>query len=131
MAKAVDYGATGLWTRINGLNSPWALEDVIEIVGQVGDGFDVIMLPTGRSMGLGTSIISTSCWRSFEARHMIAEKADPDPRHPGNRRRASMNVEAIAAASPRLHGMSFAAPPGSRRLARHEDDARRRRPSRI
>src|SRR5215469_17035244 len=33
MAKAVDFGATGLWTRINALNSPWALDDVTEIVG--------------------------------------------------------------------------------------------------
>src|SRR5262245_40129141 len=31
MAK-FDYGATGLWTRINALNSPWALNDVTEIV---------------------------------------------------------------------------------------------------
>jgi len=45
MAKAVDYGATGLWTRINALNSPWALDDVVEIVGAVGDRLDVIMLP--------------------------------------------------------------------------------------
>ena len=26
MAKAVDFGSTGLWTRINALNSPWALD---------------------------------------------------------------------------------------------------------
>src|SRR3972149_4480038 len=45
MPKAVDYGATGLWTRINALNSPWALDDVTEIVGAVGDRLDVIMLP--------------------------------------------------------------------------------------
>src|SRR5438552_12288352 len=36
MAKAIDFGATGLWTRINGLNSPWALDDITEIVGTVG-----------------------------------------------------------------------------------------------
>ena len=28
MAKAYDFGATGLWTRINALNSPWALDDI-------------------------------------------------------------------------------------------------------
>src|SRR5262245_38796776 len=28
MAKRVDFGATGLWTRINALNSPWALDDI-------------------------------------------------------------------------------------------------------
>src|SRR5215472_19173757 len=32
MAKAVDFASTGLWTRINALNSPWALDDITEIV---------------------------------------------------------------------------------------------------
>src|SRR5215475_9137511 len=45
MVRACDFGATGLWTRINALNSPWALDDICEIVGAVGDKLDVIMLP--------------------------------------------------------------------------------------
>src|SRR6201982_974308 len=45
MAKANDFGATGLWTRVNALNSPWILDDVVEIVGTVGAKLDVIMLP--------------------------------------------------------------------------------------
>src|SRR5438270_6327574 len=45
MAEASDFGATGLWTRINALNSPWVLDDVIEIVGAVGEKLDVIMVP--------------------------------------------------------------------------------------
>src|SRR5499433_791964 len=45
MAKANDFGATGLWTRINALNSPWMLDDVTEIVAAVGDKLDVVMLP--------------------------------------------------------------------------------------
>src|SRR6476646_7490497 len=32
MAKAVDFGATGLWARVNAFNSPWALDDITEIV---------------------------------------------------------------------------------------------------
>ena len=40
-----DFGATGLWTRINALNSPWALDDLVEIVAEVGDKLDVVMLP--------------------------------------------------------------------------------------
>src|SRR5438128_5766974 len=36
MAKANDFGTTGLWTRINALNAPSMLDDVIEIVGAVG-----------------------------------------------------------------------------------------------
>src|ERR1700741_455707 len=37
MAKAVEFGATGLWTRINALNSPWMLDDITEIVAAVGN----------------------------------------------------------------------------------------------
>ncbi|HEY8442650.1 MAG TPA: aldolase/citrate lyase family protein, partial [Xanthobacteraceae bacterium] len=35
MVKANDFGSTGLWTRVNALNSPWVLDDVTEIVGAV------------------------------------------------------------------------------------------------
>ncbi|HEV2000962.1 MAG TPA: aldolase/citrate lyase family protein, partial [Xanthobacteraceae bacterium] len=45
MAREVDFGTAGLWTRINALATPWALDDVTEIVGAVGEKLDVIMLP--------------------------------------------------------------------------------------
>src|SRR6185437_7587961 len=45
IAKTCEYGDTGLWTRINALNSPWALDDICQIVGAVGQKLDVIMLP--------------------------------------------------------------------------------------
>ena len=45
MAKAVEFGATGLWTRVNALNSPWALDDILQIVAAAGHKLDVIMLP--------------------------------------------------------------------------------------
>jgi len=47
MARMCDYRATqtGLWTRVNALNSPWFLDDVTEIVTKAGNQFDVIMLP--------------------------------------------------------------------------------------
>ena len=44
-AKANDFGRTGLWTRINALNSPWVLDDIIEIIAEVGGKLDVVMLP--------------------------------------------------------------------------------------
>src|ERR1700738_4784147 len=46
MGKAHDYGATGLWTRINALNSPWALDDVVDIVAHIGSKLDVVMAAT-------------------------------------------------------------------------------------
>src|SRR5258705_2841321 len=45
MAKDNDFGKTGLWTRINALNSPWVLDDIREIVGVVGQKLDAVMLP--------------------------------------------------------------------------------------
>src|SRR5947209_17323009 len=45
MARAFEFGQTGLWTRINALNSPWALDDITEIVSAVGEKLDAIMLP--------------------------------------------------------------------------------------
>src|SRR5207237_8315005 len=45
LALLNDFGSTGLWTRINALNSPWALDDVTQIVATVGNKLDVVMLP--------------------------------------------------------------------------------------
>lgn len=103
MAKAVDYGATGLWTRINALNSPWALDDVTEIVGVVGGKLDVIMLP--KVDGPWDIHYLDQLLAQLEAKyavkkpiliHAILETAQ-----------GVNNVEAIASASPRMHGMSL------------------------
>src|ERR1700734_2868388 len=45
MAKSCEFGETGLWTRINALNSPWVLDDICEIVAAIGGKLDVVMLP--------------------------------------------------------------------------------------
>jgi malyl-CoA/(S)-citramalyl-CoA lyase len=103
MAKAVDYGATGLWTRINALNSPWALNDVIEIVGAVGDRLDVIMLP--KVDGPWDIHYLDQLLAQLEARHKIKK---PILIHAILETAQGVNnVEAIASASPRMHGMSL------------------------
>jgi malyl-CoA/(S)-citramalyl-CoA lyase len=103
MARANHFGATGLWTRINPLNSPWMLDDVTEIVGAVGDKLDVVMLP--KVEGPWDIHYLDQLLAQLEARHglrkpilihAILETAE-----------GVMNVEAIAAASPRMHGMSL------------------------
>ena len=103
MARANEFGATGLWTRINALNSPWALDDIVEIVGAVGAKLDVIMLP--KVEGPWDIHYLDQLLAQLEAKHSlkkpilihaILETAE-----------GVMNVEAIAAASPRLHGMSL------------------------
>ncbi|MBV1693002.1 MAG: CoA ester lyase [Hyphomicrobiales bacterium] len=103
MAKANDFGGTGLWTRINCLNSPWVLDDILEIVPAVGDKLDVIMLP--KVEGPWDIHYLDQLLAQLEARHgikrpilihAILETAE-----------GVMNVDAIAAASPRMHGMSL------------------------
>jgi malyl-CoA/(S)-citramalyl-CoA lyase len=103
MAQATDFGATGLWTRMNSLNSPWALDDMIEIVGAVGDRLDVVMLP--KVEGPWDIAYLDQLLAQLEARngvsrpimiHAILETAE-----------GVKNVDAIAAASPRMHGISL------------------------
>jgi malyl-CoA/(S)-citramalyl-CoA lyase len=103
MAKAYDFGETGLWTRINALNSPWALDDLIEIVGAVGNKLDVVMLP--KVEGPWDIHYLDQLLAQLEARHAVerpilihailetAEGVD--------------NVVGIATASPRMHGVSL------------------------
>src|SRR3954465_6043282 len=103
MAQANDFGATGLWTRVNALNSPWLLDDMIEIVAAVGSKLDVVMLP--KVEGPWDIHYLDQLLAQLEARHgvtrpilihAILETAE-----------GVNNVEAIAAASPRMHGISL------------------------
>jgi len=103
MARACDFGATGLWTRINALNSPWALDDVTEIVGAVGDKLDVVMLP--KVEGAWDIYYLDQLLAQLEARHRVAK---PILIHALIETAEGVNnVESIAAASPRMHGMSL------------------------
>jgi malyl-CoA/(S)-citramalyl-CoA lyase len=103
MARATDFGATGLWTRINALNSPWALDDLTEIVAAIGDKLDVVMVP--KVDGVWDIHYLDQLLAQLEARHgvkkpillhAILETAE-----------GVKNVEAIAAASPRMQGISL------------------------
>jgi malyl-CoA/(S)-citramalyl-CoA lyase len=103
MAKANDFGTTGLWTRINALNSPWALDDVVEIVAAVGSKLDVVMLP--KVEGPWDIHYLDQLLAQLEARHGIAR---PILIHAILETAEGVdNVAAIAAASPRMHGISL------------------------
>ncbi len=46
IARGTDFGEhTQLWTRVNSLDSPWALDDLTTLVTEIGDRLDVIMVP--------------------------------------------------------------------------------------
>ena len=103
MAKAVEFGQTGLWTRINALNSPWTLDDVVQCVSAVGNKLDVIMLPKVEGPWdihyldqLLAQLEAAHAVRRPILIHAILETAQ-----------GVNNVEAIAAASPRMHGISL------------------------
>jgi malyl-CoA/(S)-citramalyl-CoA lyase len=103
MAQACDFGATGLWTRINALNSPWMLDDITTIVAAVGNKLDVVMLP--KVDGPWDIHYLDQLLAQLEAKHgvrkpilihAILETAE-----------GVNNVEAIATSSPRMHGISL------------------------
>jgi malyl-CoA/(S)-citramalyl-CoA lyase len=103
MAKAVEFGATGLWTRINALNSPWVLDDVTEIVTAIGNKLDVVMLP--KVEGVWDIHYLDQLLAQLEAKHRVAK---PILIHAILETAQGVNnVEAIASASPRMHGMSL------------------------
>src|SRR5919202_6005094 len=44
-ARSVDLGGTPLWARVNSLDSPWVLDDLVTLVTEIGDKLEVIMVP--------------------------------------------------------------------------------------
>jgi len=103
LAKANEFGATGLWTRINALNSPWVLDDVTEIVGAVGEKLDVIMLP--KVEGPWDIHYLDQLLAQLEAKHSVKK---PIMIHAILETAEGVdNVADIAVASPRMHGVSL------------------------
>jgi malyl-CoA/(S)-citramalyl-CoA lyase len=103
VAKAVDFGDTALWTRVNALNSPWFLDDMDQILAAVGNKLDVVMIP--KVEGPWDIHFVDQYLALLEARyeikkpiliHAILETAQ-----------GVKNVGDIACASPRMHGMSL------------------------
>ncbi len=103
MAREFDFGNTGLWTRVNCLNSPWGLDDITTLVAEAGHKLDVIMLP--KVEGPWDIHYLDQLLAQLEAKHQIKR---PILIHAILETAEGVNnVEAIAAASPRMHGMSL------------------------
>jgi len=103
VGKTVDFGTAQFWTRVNALDSPWALDDLIAAVTEVGHVLDVIMIP--KVEGAEDIHYVDRLLAQLEARagltrpiqvHAILETA-----------RGVANVEEICAASPRMQGLSL------------------------
>jgi malyl-CoA/(S)-citramalyl-CoA lyase len=103
IAKESELGRCQLWTRVNSLDSPWFLDDMIRIVTEVGHKVDVIMVP--KVEGPWDIHFVDRLLAQLEARaalrrpilvHAILETA-----------LGVANVEEIASASPRMQGLSL------------------------
>jgi malyl-CoA/(S)-citramalyl-CoA lyase len=104
LARTTDFGEhTQLWTRVNSLDSPWALDDLTTLVTEIGDRLDVVMVP--KVQGPEDIHYVDRLLAQLEARagltrpvlvHAILETA-----------RGVANVEEIAGASPRMQGISL------------------------
>ena len=103
MAKATDFGSTGLWVRVNALNSPWFLDDMTRLMGEIGDRLDVMMVP--KVEGDWDIHFVDQYLALLEARHGLKK---PILVHAILETAQGVNnVASIAAASPRMHGMSL------------------------
>jgi len=103
VANATDFGSCQLWTRINSLDSPWALDDLYYLVTAIGDKLDVIMVP--KVEGAWDIHYVDRLLAQLEAKaglqkplqiHAILETA-----------LGVANVEEICSASPRMQGLSL------------------------
>ena len=102
-AQTCDFGSTGLWVRINCLNSPWGLDDIVELMSSIGNKLDVIMLP--KVDGAWDIHYLDQLLAQLEAKHGITK---PVLIHAILETAEGVNnIADIAAASPRMHGMSL------------------------
>jgi malyl-CoA/(S)-citramalyl-CoA lyase len=102
-AQGSDFGDTALWTRVNSLESPWVLDDLTELVSEIGDVLEVVMVP--KVEGAWDIHYVDRLLAQLEAKaglerpilvHAILETS-----------LGVVNLEEIATASPRMQGMSF------------------------
>jgi malyl-CoA/(S)-citramalyl-CoA lyase len=103
IAQATDFGDSQFWVRMNSLDSPWALDDLLRIVPAVGAKIDVIMVP--KVEGPWDIHYVDQLLAQLEAKaglerailiHAILETAQ-----------GVANVEEICMASPRMQGISL------------------------
>src|SRR5271155_210979 len=103
VGREIELGGTALWTRVNELASPWVLDDLTELVTEIGHKLEVIMVP--KVEGPWDIHYVDRLLAQLEAKagierpiliHCVLETSQ-----------GVANLEEIACASPRIQGMSF------------------------
>ena len=103
IARDLDLAGAALWTRINSLESEWALDDILTLVGEIGEQLQVVMVPK-----------VDGPWDIHYVDRLIAQvEARAGLRRPVlihallETPLGIANVEQIATASPRMQGISL------------------------
>ncbi|CAN5844413.1 CoA ester lyase [soil metagenome] len=103
VGRAWDHTETQLWTRVNSLDSPWAHDDLVAAVSEIGDRLDVIMIPKvegPEDIHYVDRLVAQMEAKAGLSRpilvHALLETA-----------RGVANVEEICQASPRMQGLSL------------------------
>src|SRR6516225_8825920 len=103
VGREMELGDTALWTRVNELASPWVLDDITQLVTEIGHRLEVMMVP--KIEGPWDIHYVDRLLAQLEAKaglerpilvHAVLETAQ-----------GVANLEEIACASPRVQGMSF------------------------
>jgi len=103
VGRDMELGDTQLWTRVNSLESPWVLDDLTQVVTEIGHKLDVVMIP--KVEGPWDIHYVDRLLAQLEAKvkierpiliHAILETGQ-----------GVVHLEEIAQASPRMQGMSF------------------------
>ena len=103
VGRDIDLGDTALWVRINSLESPWVLDDVTQIVTEIGHKLSVIMVP--KVEGPWDIHYMDRLLAQLEAKAQIER---PIMLHALLETALGVNnIEDIATASPRMQGMSL------------------------
>jgi malyl-CoA/(S)-citramalyl-CoA lyase len=103
VGRDIELGDTQLWTRVNALESPWVLDELSQIVTEIGHKLDVIMVP--KVEGPWDIHYVDRLLAQLEAKHKLAR---PILVHAILETALGVtNVEEICAASPRMQGISF------------------------
>jgi malyl-CoA/(S)-citramalyl-CoA lyase len=103
VGREADLGGTPLWTRVNSLDSPWFLDDMMRLIGEIGDRLEVVMIP--KVEGPWDIHYVDRLLAQLEARHKLAR---PILVHAILETALGVaNLEEICTASPRIQGISF------------------------
>ncbi|MCV7443561.1 citryl-CoA lyase [Mycobacterium paraense] len=99
----IDWGRTARAIRINGLDTQWCHDDLIEVMTKAGDNLDTIIIPKARQARdvwwvdvLVTQLEEKLALRKHIRLEVLIEEVE-----------GLANAEAIAAASPRLDALIF------------------------